>query len=953
MKRLGWLANYVKVGADMSRSFCWLLIPVLAGIPAVAQDSGLKITGAKTQSQEQCDPATAQNAAQNMDQAKQIAQWREVAAKGDGDAAFQLGVSYLIGNGVDQDAKGAEQFFKKAAMTPVRKCFVAEAYIESSLPGRLDEARKWLSSAQSGCGAWGLAQLYATGRLGSDAAKEIVLLKKILEARDDGFRRSARARLGEMILSGTAVAGSAAERASWIGEAARQKLGLQEQKIAWTYSRAPEQAETPETYLRWVRAAARYGTPDALAALGQAGAQREIGDISFLDGLAFLDLGRRQNTLASMGLEAQEKQLTPEEHEEMLNALAAWERKREETGGYYTKEDPLRFPAPIDMDALGRLATADNPDAELRLAYAYQSKGDLAGAEKLYRDVWRNGPAQLWVGLAAEAGKQGKWSWAMTLYANAAELGSRPACVEIARIDNEGLAGKKDLMGAYLWLLRSEIGDARVLAERKSKLDANQLKQVQVSQAQWLLDHQSLWKGDVNAAVETVAARQQPGSIGTLRLTPFAPPPPARELRLKADAGDKDAAYAYAIDLLWGTGGAPREPVATIEKYATMGAVTEDQKEHIADGYARSELFSDAIRRKYGEKWLKDIGGSRGYYELAKIYNGKSDGIVESADENLAVTYWQTAAKNGDERWARLSRMELGYRVVKGWTSGNKASDAAWAHELAMEMLGKEFYQIAGEYSYGRELAHDRATYLRLSERAAICNIDNAQGEVAKGILAGEWKQRDEIDAYAWMKLRSVKQDTSDRMQVETAEKNPELKQKIAVRYALLLKTRQESGAYYPQNDPMRTAALADLEARVKELDPEAQLRTGTLLEQQGSDAALMRAIELYRQIWATAGRETRLTWGRTLMTGRPAVPRDDVGAQKWLWDAANAGSREACKLLATIYGEGRGVKADPVAAETWRELAGDTSGAAKMTEDEKSAVAAQVADWKSKHSWW
>jgi len=303
------------------------------------------------------------------------------------------------------------------------------------------------------------------------------------------------------------------------------------------------------------------------------------------------------------------------------------------------------------------------------------------------------------------------------------------------------------------------------------------------------------------------------------------------------------------------------------------------------------------------------------------------------------------------------TRLELGYRVDKGWSSGDLKLDAAWAHELAMEMMGKEFYQVAGEYSYGRELAHDSTTYLLLAERAAIYNIDNAQGAVAKGIQLGEWKHGDDADALAWMKLRAVKQDV-DGAVVATAEEDPALKRRIEASYALLLQARMESGAYYPQNDPLRTAGREELEARVKEQDPEAQLRLGTLLEVEATPDSLKRAIEFYRQIWATARQEARLTWGRALMQGSNSWPepvvRNDEGAQKWLWDAANNGSHSACRLLGSIYAEGRGVPADPVSAEAWRELAGDGLTASNgFTAEQKIAIQNKVTQWTSSHPGW
>src|ERR1035441_994831 len=122
------------------------------------------------------------------------------------------------------------------------------------------------------------------------------------------------------------------------------------------------------------------------------------------------------------------------------------------------------------------------------------------------------------------------------------------------------------------------------------------------------------------------------------------------------------------------------------------------------------------------------------------------------------------------------------------------------------------------------------------------------------------------------MKLHAVKQDTGDQNQVEVAEQNADLKQKIEARYALLLKTRSESGAFYPQDDPLRTMSQQTLEPRVSQLDPEAQFRLGTLLEKQDTADTLSRAIDFYRTLWATSGREVRLTWGRMLMYGGPGI---------------------------------------------------------------------------------
>lgn len=923
--------------------FLLLVLPALLGLPVAAQ------VVAHDAASPQSPPETAPARRTPADPAKQVADLRKLADSGDKDAPFQLGVFSLIGQGVPQDAAQAEQYFQKAELTPARDCFIAETYMETPLPGRLDAAMRWVTAANSGCTWWELASWYGTNRLGPDPAKEIDYLKKGLAAKDDGYHRALRARLGELLLDGTPVAGSPAEHLSWIGEAARARLGLAEWMIATDISQHPDDADLPSAALEWTRHSARYGIPEALAAMGQATIHREISELSFMDGVALYELGAQQ-TLSAVSEETQRKQLQPEQRQELDDYEANWRRVVDETGGFYTKHDPLRFAPPLDMEALARLAISGNPDAQLRLAFAYEAKGDLDKADAAYRAVAAEGPARLWFSQAKNAAQSGKWSRAVELYQRSAYNGSREACAELGRIAAEGLAGKPDPAAAYLWLLLSESKDNALLADRKKTLTAEQLKSVALARAQWLIDHQDHWKGDTGAAEKLIVDERQQANAARGRIDARPRTELLQSLRRKALSGDKESSFEYALELLRGDQIAD---VAVIERYALQGPADAAHQADIAAAYERAAFLDDAARRKYAAKWWTDVGGSRGYYQLAAMLYSRSDGTVATDDEKQAVEYWEKSVAAGDERWARLSRMKLGYCVVKGWSSGNRADDAVWAHELAMEMLGKEYYEVAGEYSYGRELPHNPATWLHLVERAAVYNIDNAQGVLAREILQGNGKPRDDLDAYSWLKLQALKQDVSGRQEVQAAEQNSDLKRRIEERYAQLLHTREESGAFYPQGDPLRTADLAELESRARAQDPEAEFRLAVFLEKRGGDTDLVQAISIYHDLWAISGQQVRLTWGRTLMYGAASVPRDDIGAEKWLWDAANAGSKEACRLLAVIYGEGRGFKADPVAAEAWRELAGDTAASVSFSDEEKIAVTTRLSDWKQKHPNW
>jgi hypothetical protein len=579
---------------------------------------------------------------------------------------------------VAQDAATAEQYFKKAQLAPARMCFVAETYMETALPGRVDAAMRWVQAANSGCTYWAQAHWYGGNQLGPDPQKEVEFLRKGLELPNNDYRFASRRRLGELLLTGTAIAASESDKVAWIGAAARARLGQAENSIAWLYTKHPDEAAVPEASLEWTRKAARYGVPGALATLGQAAMARAASDLSHLDGMALFAMGLREDLLSGTTLEMQIKLLEPEQREELADAVAKWERIAQETGGYYSKGDPLRLPAPVDEADLTSLATPGNPDAELRLAYLHQSKGQLAKAEVLYREVWKNGAAQLIFHLGKDAADSGKWAWARELYTQAAEVGSRPACAALAHVDGEGLAGKRDALSAYLWLIRAGTHDQAQLAARKNAVGTADLKAAQVTQASWIVAHKEYWPNDAKAAQAILDAQPQVQfSANGFHPGPQKPVLSIGELKGKADAGDAGAAYDLAVRLLWESASAPK--VDEIEHYASLGAKTADQKAHIGDGYERSEFFDTPTRRKYAEKWWLNVGGSRSGYWLGKLYNGKSDGTVETGDEKKAVAYWQQAVAAGEERWARLARMELGYRVIKGWTSGNRANDANWA----------------------------------------------------------------------------------------------------------------------------------------------------------------------------------------------------------------------------------------------------------------------------------
>jgi len=89
----------------LTLKWMFLAVPLLASVLS-AQDFGPKSLPLPKD-----DPPARQSAsagqAKSLDPAAQMELWRKQADAGDGEAAFQLGISMLIGNGVPQDAPGA------------------------------------------------------------------------------------------------------------------------------------------------------------------------------------------------------------------------------------------------------------------------------------------------------------------------------------------------------------------------------------------------------------------------------------------------------------------------------------------------------------------------------------------------------------------------------------------------------------------------------------------------------------------------------------------------------------------------------------------------------------------------------------------------------------------------------------------------------------------------------
>ncbi|GGF26268.1 hypothetical protein GCM10011611_35420 [Aliidongia dinghuensis] len=139
-----------------------------------------------------------------------IARWQALAARGDADAALQLGMLYDTGRGVPQDFAAAEQWYRKAA------------------------------EAGSAAAAFNLGTLYDSGRRGGRNAAAAYHWYRV--AAERGFARAAYL-VGVMTETGDGVAADPAEAAKWYRRAAAGGVGAAKVRLA-AVAGAPK-ASTP------------------------------------------------------------------------------------------------------------------------------------------------------------------------------------------------------------------------------------------------------------------------------------------------------------------------------------------------------------------------------------------------------------------------------------------------------------------------------------------------------------------------------------------------------------------------------------------------------------------------------------------------------------------------------------------------------------------------------------
>jgi TPR repeat protein len=318
----------------------------------------------------------------------------ELFAKGNKDAAWELGLGYMQGLGVPQDFAKAEKMFQIGAIDPNRKSMVGMFYARGYFQTDLEAVDRWYTAAGRPHDLFELGEAYKAAAQADKTnsatyyAKAVKNYINLLNLRH-GEERGAQLELGNFVIDGIYSAGDDSkgriQNLEWARMIAQELLGQKEYQIAVEYQIGEEDLPPDQKmWLRYCKRASAYDIDLAqhfyVEALNDARAQ----DFSGYDAIAWSRLSGRDNTLLkAMTAGMSQKQIA--------DSNAIYEQLRETRtrfGAYYAQDDPLRNPSPAQLTAMDQ----DDPDVQLREAVdlektAVKDEQTYRRVLAIYRDV--------------------------------------------------------------------------------------------------------------------------------------------------------------------------------------------------------------------------------------------------------------------------------------------------------------------------------------------------------------------------------------------------------------------------------------------------------------------------------------------------------------------------------------------------------------------------------------
>jgi TonB family protein len=380
-----------------------------------------------------------------------------------------------------------------------------------------------------------------------------------------------------------------------------------------------------------------------------------------------------------------------------------------------------------------------------------------------------------------------------------------------------------------------------------------------------------------------------------------------------ADAGNTEAAWQLGLAYLQGVG--VKQDLDQAKHWFEIGATKPEQKAFVAEFYQNGEYFPKDLDA--AARWFTAAGRPGDLFALAE--NDRKSDPPQIA--NAVALYRALLSQTGHPE-VRRAQMELGNLVLDGrYSAGDDAAghrlNLEWARVITQELLGQEEYKIAVDYDVDREgLPKDHAMWLLFCERAARYNIDLAQQNYGHAVLDHEIPGASPFEGYAWIRLASDKQ-YANKVTVQQLERQmtpPQLTQATSI-YDGFVQTREQSGAYYPANDPLNRPSETAL-SKMPDDDPDVQLRRAFALESSRNPADYQRAMQMYRTVRDRRKMDVRVVLGRDYLLGTNGYKQDANTARFWLRMAASEGSEPAKLLLANLGESASSPTASPAASQ-------------------------------------
>ena len=341
----------------------------------------------------------------------------ELFAKGNKQAAWELGLAYMQGLGVPADPSKAEQMFRIGAVDADEKGMVGMFYAHGYFPKNLDAVERWYTAAGRPQDYFEMAEAFKVvaqddpTEAGKYYPKATAIYLRLLEDPRQPQARLAQLELGNFVIDGIYSAGEDAKgrtlNLEWARRIAQELLGQKEYQIAVEYEIGQEDLPSDEKmWLRYCKRAAAYNIDLAQHYYAEALNEARARDFTGYDAIAWSRLNPRDGMLLKAMTTGMSQQQT-------ASARAAYEGlidTRVRFGAYYAQDDPLRDPSPAALLAMDQ----DDPDVQLREAFSMERSAAEDGRTyervlAIYREVrnHRDSEVRFVLGRYALYGKNG------------------------------------------------------------------------------------------------------------------------------------------------------------------------------------------------------------------------------------------------------------------------------------------------------------------------------------------------------------------------------------------------------------------------------------------------------------------------------------------------------------------------------------------------------------------